>query len=43
MGEKRKQLVAKHGYDTKNASHLIRLLRMGMEFLTVEEINETKQ
>jgi hypothetical protein len=33
MGEKRKALVAKHGYDTKNASHLIRLLRMGIEFL----------
>lgn len=34
MGEKRKQLVEKHGYDTKNASHLIRLLRMGIEFLS---------
>jgi len=34
MGEKRKALVKKHGYDTKNASHLIRLLRMGIEFLT---------
>jgi predicted nucleotidyltransferase len=34
MGEKRKQLVAKHGYDTKNAAHLIRLLQMGVEFLT---------
>lgn len=33
MGEKRKQLVAKHGYDTKNAAHLIRLLHMGVEFL----------
>jgi len=33
MGEKRKQLVEKYGYDTKNASHLIRLLRMGIEFL----------
>lgn len=33
MGEKRKQLVKRHGYDTKNASHLIRLLRMGVEFL----------
>jgi hypothetical protein len=33
MGEKRKALVAKHGYDTKNAAHLIRLLRMGIEFL----------
>lgn len=33
MGEKRKQLVEKFGYDTKNAAHLIRLLRMGIEFL----------
>lgn len=34
MGEKRKQLVNKFGYDTKNAAHLIRLLRMSIEFLT---------
>jgi len=34
LGEKRKQLVLKYGYDTKNASHLIRLLRMGIEALT---------
>lgn len=34
MGEKRKQLVERFGYDTKNAAHLIRLLRMGIEFLT---------
>jgi predicted nucleotidyltransferase len=34
MGEKRKQLVEKFGYDTKNAAHLIRLLRMGIEFLS---------
>lgn len=34
MGEKRKSLVEKFGYDTKNAAHLIRLLRMGIEFLT---------
>ena len=33
MGEKRKQLVAKHRFDTKNAAHLIRLLRMGIEAL----------
>ena len=33
MGQKRKQLVEKHGYDTKNAAHCIRLLRMGIEFL----------
>ena len=34
MGEKRKQLVDRFGYDTKNAAHLIRILRMGIEFLT---------
>lgn len=33
MGQKRKQLVEKFGYDTKNAAHLIRLLRMAIEFL----------
>jgi uncharacterized protein len=33
MGEKRKALVRKHQYDVKNAAHLIRLLRMGAEFL----------
>lgn len=33
MGEKRKALVDKFGYDTKNAAHLIRLLEMGIEFL----------
>jgi len=33
MGQKRKALVEKFGYDTKNAAHLIRLLRMAIEFL----------
>jgi len=33
MGTKRKMLVEKYGYDCKNAAHLIRLLRMGVEFL----------
>lgn len=33
MGEKRKQLVSRFGYDPKNAAHLIRLLNMGVEFL----------
>jgi hypothetical protein len=33
MGPKRRELVERHGYDTKNAAHLIRLLRMGCEFL----------
>lgn len=34
MGDKRRQLVERFGYDTKNAAHLIRILRMGIEFLT---------
>jgi len=33
MGEKRRQLVTQFGYDTKNASHLLRLYRMGTEFV----------
>lgn len=33
MGDKRKQLVEKYGFDCKNAAHLIRLLKMGIEFL----------
>lgn len=42
MGEKRKQLVDKFGYDTKNAAHLIRLLRMGIEFLRDGELCVTR-
>lgn len=34
MGKKRKELVNKFTFDTKNAAHLIRLLRMGIEYLT---------
>lgn len=37
MGDKRKQLVEKFGYDTKNAAHLIRLMRMCIEFLYEEK------
>ena len=33
MGQKRRELVRRVGYDAKNAAHLIRLLRMGIEFL----------
>lgn len=39
MGQKRKALVEKYGYDCKNAAHCIRLLKMGMEFLTEGELN----
>lgn len=38
MGTKRKALVDKYGYDCKNAAHLIRLLRMGAEFLKDGEL-----
>jgi len=53
MGEKRKKLVEQFGYDVKNAAHLIRLLRMGTEFLRTgkmlvlrpdaEELKQIKQ
>lgn len=32
MGRERKELFARFGYDPKNASHLVRLLRMGCEY-----------
>ncbi len=38
MGDKRKQLVLEHGYDSKNAAHLIRLLRMCIEFMHTGEM-----
>jgi predicted nucleotidyltransferase len=38
MGAKRKALVEQHGYDTKSAAHLIRLLRQGCEFLLTGEM-----
>lgn len=43
MGAKRKALVERHGYDTKNAAHLIRLLRMGIEFLTDGELHVVRE
>lgn len=33
MGKKRKKMVTKYGFDPKHASHAVRLLRMGVEFL----------
>lgn len=38
MGEKRKGLVSKFGYDVKNAAHLLRLLKMGAEFLRTGDV-----
>ena len=36
---KRLALVKKHGYDTKNAMHLFRLMRTGLEILTTGELH----
>lgn len=33
MGEKRRQLVEQHGWDTKNGAHAVRLCRMLVEYL----------
>jgi predicted nucleotidyltransferase len=38
QGEKRRRLVKQHGYDTKNAAHLVRLLTMCKEFLANGEM-----
>ncbi len=38
MGEKRKAMVRKYQNDVKNAAHLIRLLRMGTEFLRTGQL-----
>lgn len=38
QGKKRRERFEKFGYDCKNAAHLIRLLRMGIEALTTGEI-----
>ena len=39
QGEKRKQLVQKFGYDTKNAAHVVRIMRMCVEFLNEGELH----
>lgn len=39
MGAKRKELFAQHGYDTKNAAHCVRLLRMGAELFETGELH----
>lgn len=39
QGAQRKERFVKFGYDCKNAAHLIRLLRMGIEALSTGEIN----
>jgi predicted nucleotidyltransferase len=37
--DKRQALEAKFGYDTKHASHLVRLMRMGMEILETGKVH----
>jgi len=39
LGAKRKALIEQFGYDTKNAAHLIRLFRMGIEFVETGQLN----
>lgn len=39
LGQKRKELVAKFGYDTKFASHTVRILHMAIEFFDTGEFN----
>jgi len=43
LGEKRKKLVQEFGFDCKNAAHLIRLLRMGIEFLKDGELQVERE
>jgi len=43
MGDKRRKLVEQFGFDTKNAAHLIRLLRMGTEFLVEGELHVLRE
>ena len=39
MGQKRKEIVRKYGYDIKQGAHLCRLLNMGIEILTTGKVN----
>jgi hypothetical protein len=39
LGAKRKAMIRKYSYDVKNASHMVRLLRMGSEFLSSGQLN----
>ncbi len=39
MGDKRKRLVEKYGYDCKNAAHTVRLLHTGIELLREGTVN----
>lgn len=39
MGEKRKKIVNTFGYDVKDAAHMLRILRMGIEFFETGDVN----
>jgi predicted nucleotidyltransferase len=39
LGQKRRQLVEKYGFDCKNAGHMVRLLHTGIEFLDTGILN----
>lgn len=39
LGTKRKELVAKYGYDVKFAAHTVRILHMAQEFFLTGELN----
>jgi hypothetical protein len=39
MGQKRWKMVQQHGYDVKNAAHLVRLLHLGYEYLKEGRLN----
>lgn len=43
LGDKRKELVLQHGYDSKNAAHCIRLLRMAKGFFKSGELEVYRQ
>ena len=43
MGQKRKQLVEKWGYDCKAAAHAIRILKMGVEFMATGELKVQRE
>lgn len=43
MGQKRKQLVEKWGYDCKAAAHALRILKMGVEFMSTGELKVLRE
>lgn len=43
MGDKRKKLVDQFGFDVKNGSHAVRILKMGVEFLATGQLNVMRE